>query len=211
MRGRRRRPRRRSRHRFLLPPRAGGRPVASASRHGQPASSVAASIPRAERFPRAVRRRASSRRDAALSDAGPRRRRDSRPDLVRDPGRRAAEHRAGDAPASCEGGLGQRHPPRTVTRAREEQDASQATYASGFSEDETVLDLALSTYMFQCRASALILSGLQPRIILDGERRPLRAVRRLPGLSAQGPGLGQLAPTQGRRRDDRRRCGARAG
>ncbi len=71
----------------------------------------------------------------------------------------------------------------------EDQDASAVSFAPGFSEEEAELDLGLSAYLLQCRASALILSGVQPWVVLDGERLPVRAVRRLPGLTADKPGL----------------------
>jgi methionyl-tRNA formyltransferase len=94
------------------------------------------------------------------------------------------------AGAVLEGGV-----PRALAgEAGENQDSEQATNAPRFSEDEAILDLALSTYLFQCRASALILAGIQPWIVLDDERRPVRATRRLTGLTAVGPGLAHVSP-----------------
>jgi methionyl-tRNA formyltransferase len=84
--------------------------------------------------------------------------------------------------------------PRALAGAPgENQDSDQATDAPRFNEDEAILDLAWSTYLFQCRASALILAGIQPWIALDDERRPVRATRRLEGLTAAGSGLVHLA------------------
>jgi methionyl-tRNA formyltransferase len=70
-----------------------------------------------------------------------------------------------------------------------EQEASAATGAPAFSEDETVLPFAVSSHLFQCRFSALTLAGLQPLVMLDGEGQPVRAVKRLDGLSAASPGV----------------------
>jgi len=71
----------------------------------------------------------------------------------------------------------------------EEQDASEATGAPKFSEDETVLSYAVSTHLFQCRFSALTLAGIQPMVMVDDEPQPVRAVKRLSGLSAPSPGV----------------------
>ena len=71
----------------------------------------------------------------------------------------------------------------------EDQDASAASFARSFSDEEAELDISLSGYMLQCRSSALILSGVQPWAVLDGDRHPVRAVRRIPGLRADKPGL----------------------
>lgn len=76
----------------------------------------------------------------------------------------------------------------------ERQDSEQATEAPRFSEQEANLDLAWPTHLFQCRASALILAGIQPWVVLDDERRPLRAARRLDGLTAAGPGTVHVTP-----------------
>jgi methionyl-tRNA formyltransferase len=70
-----------------------------------------------------------------------------------------------------------------------EQDSSAATFAPRFTEQDAVLDLGLTALQLQCRCSALVLSGIQPLLAADGERLPLRAVRRLPTLTAAGPGL----------------------
>ena len=69
------------------------------------------------------------------------------------------------------------------------QDASAATDAPKFTEDEMVLSLSVTSQLFHCRSSALMLAGIQPFVALDGERQPLRAARRLPGLSAPEPGV----------------------
>jgi methionyl-tRNA formyltransferase len=74
-----------------------------------------------------------------------------------------------------------------------DQDPSAATEAPRFSEREAVLDLDLTTSQFQARLSALSLAGIQPRVELEGEARPLRAARRLPGLTANGPGVIRFA------------------
>ena len=71
----------------------------------------------------------------------------------------------------------------------EEQDASEATGAPKFSEDETILSYAVSTHLFQCRFSALTLAGIQPMVMVDDELQPVRAVKRLSGLSAPWPGV----------------------
>jgi methionyl-tRNA formyltransferase len=85
--------------------------------------------------------------------------------------------------------------PRALAGAPgEPQDSQQATEAPRFSEQEASLDLALPTQLFHRRASALILAGIQPWIVLDDERRPLRAVRRLDGLTAASPGTVHLSP-----------------
>ena len=79
--------------------------------------------------------------------------------------------------------------PRALNHERgQEQDASAATGAPRFSEDETVLSFAVTTHLFQCRFSALTLAGIQALVMLDDERQPLRAVKRLSGLSAVSPG-----------------------
>lgn len=70
-----------------------------------------------------------------------------------------------------------------------EQDSSAATGAPKFGEKETVLPFTLSTHLFQCRFSALSLAGIQPMIMLEDERQPLRAVKRMDGLSAASPGV----------------------
>jgi methionyl-tRNA formyltransferase len=71
----------------------------------------------------------------------------------------------------------------------EDQDASAAIAALKFTEEEAVLDLALTTHLFQCRMSALVLAGMQPSVTLDGKRHPLRTARRLRGLIAEAPGV----------------------
>ena len=68
--------------------------------------------------------------------------------------------------------------PRALNHERgQEQDASAATGAPRFSEDETVLSFAVTTHLFQCRFSALTLAGIQALVMLDDERQPLRAVK----------------------------------
>jgi len=71
----------------------------------------------------------------------------------------------------------------------EPQDATLATDAPRFGEHEAVLDLTLTTHLFQCRMSALALAGIQPWVTIGEERRPLRAARHLGGLAADGPGV----------------------
>jgi methionyl-tRNA formyltransferase len=71
----------------------------------------------------------------------------------------------------------------------EEQDASAATGAPKFSEEETTLSCAVSAQLFQCRFSALTLAGIQPLVMVDDERQPVRAVKRLNGLSGASPGI----------------------
>ena len=85
--------------------------------------------------------------------------------------------------------------PRALAGERgEDQDESASTRAPRFADPETVLDLRLSAHLFQCRFSALNLAGIQPRVTLDGEPRPLRSVERLRGLSALAPGVVELKP-----------------
>jgi methionyl-tRNA formyltransferase len=80
--------------------------------------------------------------------------------------------------------------PRALAGERgEDQDISQATGAPKFSEAETTLDIASSIHAFQCQLSALILAGIQPSVMLEGESQPLRAARRLHGVSAETPGV----------------------
>lgn len=80
--------------------------------------------------------------------------------------------------------------PRALAGERgEDQDESAATPAPRFADEETVLDLRVTAHLFQCRFSALNLAGIQPRVSLDGEPRPLRSVRRLHGLTASAPGI----------------------
>jgi methionyl-tRNA formyltransferase len=71
----------------------------------------------------------------------------------------------------------------------EEQDASAVTDAPRFSEEETILTLTVSAQVFQCRFSALTLAGIQPLVMVDGERHPVRAIKRLNGLSGASPGI----------------------
>lgn len=80
--------------------------------------------------------------------------------------------------------------PRALADERgEDQDHSVATTAPRFTEEEAVLDLILTTFQFQCRMSALVLAGVQPWVTLEGTRHPLRAVRHLPRLTADEPGV----------------------
>jgi methionyl-tRNA formyltransferase len=80
--------------------------------------------------------------------------------------------------------------PRALAdEAGEDQDRTASTAATRFREDEKLLDLSLTTHLFQCRATALILAGIQPSVLLGGEAHPLRAVRRLAGVSADQPGV----------------------
>jgi methionyl-tRNA formyltransferase len=71
----------------------------------------------------------------------------------------------------------------------EEQDASAATDAPRFSEEETILSPAVSAQVFQCRFSALTLAGMQPLVTVDDQRQPVRAVKRLNGLSGASSGI----------------------
>lgn len=73
--------------------------------------------------------------------------------------------------------------------AGDDQKAAVGPAAPKFTEDEAVLNLCLTTHLFQCRVSALILAGLQPLVILNGERHPIRAARHLRGLTAEVPGV----------------------
>ena len=83
--------------------------------------------------------------------------------------------------------------PRALQRDRgEDQDESAATPARKFTEVETVLELDLTTHLFQCRFSALTVAGIQPKVAFGSELRPLRAVRRLGGLAASAPGVVSL-------------------
>jgi methionyl-tRNA formyltransferase len=70
-----------------------------------------------------------------------------------------------------------------------DQDPSAATAAPRFTDEEAVLDLALPAHLFQCRMSALVLAGIQPRVTLEGKLNPVRTVRHLRGLTAEGPGV----------------------
>lgn len=80
--------------------------------------------------------------------------------------------------------------PRALAGAPgDEQDATAATAAPVFTEEETVLTPTVSSHLFQCRFTALTLGGKQPLVELEGERQPVRAIRRLPGLSAASPGI----------------------
>jgi methionyl-tRNA formyltransferase len=84
--------------------------------------------------------------------------------------------------------------PRALAGERgEDQDAASASTAPRFTEEEAILDLGLSTHLFQCRTSALVLAGIQPWVVLDGDRRPLRAARALRGLTADAPGVVTLS------------------
>ncbi len=76
------------------------------------------------------------------------------------------------------------------------QDAG-GSLARPFTEEETVLGLELSAHEFQCRMSALTLAGLQPWLVLEGERMPLRAASRLPGVSARAPGPVEVGERHG--------------
>jgi methionyl-tRNA formyltransferase len=80
--------------------------------------------------------------------------------------------------------------PRAIAgEAGDEQNASAATEAPRFSQEETVLSPAVSAQLFQCRFSALTLAGMQPVVMVDDERQPVRAVKRLVGLSGTSPGI----------------------
>ena len=83
--------------------------------------------------------------------------------------------------------------PRALARdPGAEQDASAASPAPKFTEDETVLEPGLTAHLFQCRFSALTVAGIQPKVAFGSELRPLRAVRRLGGLAASAPGVVSL-------------------
>jgi methionyl-tRNA formyltransferase len=71
----------------------------------------------------------------------------------------------------------------------DEQDEAAASGAPPFTEDEILLPFDLSSHVFHCRFSALTLAGKQPLVEMDGEPQPVRAVRRLGGLSAASPGI----------------------
>jgi methionyl-tRNA formyltransferase len=75
----------------------------------------------------------------------------------------------------------------------EEQDPSAAPAATEFTDQERVLDLTLTAHLFQCRFSALSLAAKQPTVMLDEAPHALRAIRRLPGVTAGGPGVIRLA------------------
>jgi methionyl-tRNA formyltransferase len=80
--------------------------------------------------------------------------------------------------------------PRAIAgEAGEEQDASAATDAPRFSQEETILSPSVSAQLFQCQFSALTLAGMQPLVMVDGERHPVRTVKRLIGLSGASPGI----------------------
>ena len=74
----------------------------------------------------------------------------------------------------------------------ETQDATAASYALNFSCDEAVVDLNLSRHLFQCRVTGLLLADVQPWVVLDGKRYPLRAIRPLPGIRSEAAGLVSL-------------------
>lgn len=76
----------------------------------------------------------------------------------------------------------------------EPQDPALVTEAPRFSDEETVFDLAVTMHRFQCRMSALVLAGIQPWLEVEGERHPLRAVRRLAGLAGTKPQVVALTP-----------------
>jgi methionyl-tRNA formyltransferase len=76
----------------------------------------------------------------------------------------------------------------------EPQDDGAATAAPKFTEQEAVLDpTTLGTHLFQCRFSALMLAGIQPSVLLADGTEPVRAVRRLHGLSAVAPGTIEMS------------------
>jgi methionyl-tRNA formyltransferase len=74
----------------------------------------------------------------------------------------------------------------------ETQDSAAASCARNFSCDEAVVHLNLSKHLFQCRVTALLLAGVQPWVMLDKERHPLRAVRPLPGIRSEASGVVSL-------------------
>ena len=101
----------------------------------------------------------------------------------------ALETLKGVAAAALDAGV-----PRALAGERgEDQDGSAASSAPSFTEEDSVLDLGVTAHLFQCRFSALSIDGRQPRVTLEGTQQPLRAVRRLPGLSASGPGVVKTA------------------
>lgn len=69
----------------------------------------------------------------------------------------------------------------------EPQEPALVTEAHKFTDEETVLDLAVTMHLFQCRMSALVLAGIQPWLSVEGERHPVRVARRLPSLAATTP------------------------
>jgi methionyl-tRNA formyltransferase len=71
----------------------------------------------------------------------------------------------------------------------DEQNDAAATGAPIFTEDETRLSFDVSSHLFHCRFSALTLAGKHPLVDVNGEPCPVRAVRRLRGLSAASPGI----------------------
>ena len=71
----------------------------------------------------------------------------------------------------------------------DEQDEAAATGAPPFTDDEMVLSFNVSSHAFHCRFSALTLAGKTPLVDVDGEAQPVRAIKRLGGLSAESPGI----------------------
>jgi methionyl-tRNA formyltransferase len=71
----------------------------------------------------------------------------------------------------------------------EPQDERVASDAPAFTDDELKLDLETGSRLFQCRFSALCLAGRQAEVVLGEEPQPLRAVRRLAGVSAPQAGV----------------------
>lgn len=65
----------------------------------------------------------------------------------------------------------------------------QGTGALGrpFTELDEELGWDLPARLLEARATALLLSGRQPRALLDGSMQPIRRLRRLPGLRAEAP------------------------
>jgi methionyl-tRNA formyltransferase len=87
--------------------------------------------------------------------------------------------------------------PRALRDEPGEAQDDGGSLALPFTEEETVLRLELSAHEFQSRMSALLLAGLQPWLALAGERLPLRAASRLPGVSAQAPGAIEVGERYG--------------
>ena len=71
----------------------------------------------------------------------------------------------------------------------ENQDASAASYGANFTCEDAVVGLNLSQHLFQCRVTALLLADVQPWVVLEDKRHPLRAVRPLHGIRSGAPGV----------------------
>ena len=80
--------------------------------------------------------------------------------------------------------------PRALNgEAGESQEGLSWTPAPRFTAEEALLRLDLSAREFQCKVAALVLDGNQPYAELNAQVHPVRGVRRLPGISADKPGV----------------------